>query len=246
MDADAESATVTCPALPYGVTEAPATFMAVVTDSGGTTVTAHTAYTIVPPFHGPLFSERAAGVAPLSLTLTALRAECTAGTPNPVVWTIRGGTPPDTLTIDGEPVDADAERTTVTCGHLPVGAIEAPGTITASVTDASGATATASAAYTIVPPLPAPTGLYGGANHTLNMLWWDGWDMLWSDGRRGVERGDPYVVRWRTVAPDARTPYIDTLTSDLAPLDDLPLADRFPCVHLQRRRLSPPRHEQHV
>ena len=204
VDADAGSATVLCGALPRGASEAPATFMAVVTDSGGTTVTAHTAYTIVPPFHGPLFSERAAGVAPLSLTLTALRAECTAGTLNPVVWTIRGGTPPDTLTIDGEPVDADAERTTVTCGHLPAGATEAPGTITASVTDAAGTTVTARATYTIVPPLPPPTGVNAGPNYTLNFVFWD-----------GGEVGDPYLVRWRAVAPDFRTPYIDILRTGL-------------------------------
>ena len=158
VDPTAESVNVTCGALPEGASTAAATISAVVTDAAGTTVTAGTAYTIVPPFHGPLFSERAAGVEPLSLTLTAVRTECTAGTQNPVVWTITGGTPPDTLTIDGALVNADAERTTVTCGNLPVGATEAPGTITATVTDAAGARATASAAYTIVPPLPPPTG----------------------------------------------------------------------------------------
>ena len=31
---------------------------------------------------------------PLTLTLTAERAECTAGTLNPVTWEISGGTPP--------------------------------------------------------------------------------------------------------------------------------------------------------
>ena len=101
---------------------------------------------------------------PLTLTITASRAECTAGTLNPVTWTITGGTPPYTLTLDGMSVDADAESATATCGALPDYGIwlpvtQAPGTITATVTDATGATATASAAYTIVPPLPAPTGL---------------------------------------------------------------------------------------
>ena len=93
---------------------------------------------------------------PLTLTITASRADCTAGTLNPVSWEIEGGTPPYTLTIDGEPVDADAESATITCAALPEGASEARGTITATVTDATGAPATASAAYTIVPPLPAP------------------------------------------------------------------------------------------
>ena len=192
--ADAESATVTCGALPRGASTAPATISAVVMDAAGWTTTTSTAYTIVPPFHGPLFSERAAGVEPVALTLTAVRAECTAGTLNPVVWTITGGTPPDTLMVDGAIVDADAERTTVTCGNLPAGAAEAPGTITASVTDAAGTTTTARAAYTIVPPLPPPTGVDGATNHTLYFLAWE----------RG-EVGDPYLVRWRRVGPDTRT-----------------------------------------
>ena len=56
---------------------------------------------------------------PLTLTITASRAECTAGTLNPVSWEISGGTPPYTLTLDGASVDADAESATVTCGALP-------------------------------------------------------------------------------------------------------------------------------
>ena len=98
----------------------------------------------------------AAAAPPLRLALTAGRAECTAATLNPVTWEIRGGVGPYRLTVDGASVEADAEGATVTCGALPDGATEAPGTITAVVTDATGATATASAAYTIVPPLPAP------------------------------------------------------------------------------------------
>ena len=93
---------------------------------------------------------------PLTLTLTAERSECTAGTLNPVSWEITGGVEPYRLTVDGAPVDADAESATVTCGTLPDGATEAPATIAASVTDAAGTTVTASAAYTIVLPLPAP------------------------------------------------------------------------------------------
>ena len=206
VDADAESATVLCPDLPYGATEAPATFMAIVTDSGGTTVTASAAYTIVPPFHGPLFSERAAGVEPLALTLTAMRSECTAGTLNPVAWTITGGTPPDTLTVDGAVVDADAERTTVTCGRLPAGATEAPGAITASVTDAAGTTATASAAYTIVPPLPPPTGVNAGPNYTLNFVFL---------GRRGSWRPvSRALARRRPGLPDAQYRHLEDRSLD--------------------------------
>ena len=93
---------------------------------------------------------------PLTLTLTAERSECTAGTLNPVSWTITGGTAPYTLTVAGQSVDPTAESVNVTCGALPEGASEAPATVTAVVTDAAGTTVTASTAYTIVPPLPAP------------------------------------------------------------------------------------------
>ena len=87
----------------------------------------------------------------LRLTLAAERAECMAGTLNPVTWEITGGAAPYRLTLDGASVDAGAEGATVTCGALPGGASEAAGTITASVTDAPGSYAEASAAYTIVP-----------------------------------------------------------------------------------------------
>ena len=110
---------------------------------------------------------------PLTLTITAERSECTAATLNPVTWTITGGTPPYTLTIDGAPVEADAESTTVTCGGLPEGASTAPGTITGVVSDANGATATASAAYTIVPPLPAPANFRVGVHPGFVLSYWD-------------------------------------------------------------------------
>ena len=110
---------------------------------------------------------------PLRLTLTAERSECTAGTLNPATWEISGGVGPYRLTVDGASVDADAESATVTCGALPEGASEARGTITAVVTDATGATATASAAYTIVPPLPAPTGVTSYPLRTAIALRWD-------------------------------------------------------------------------
>ena len=95
---------------------------------------------------------------PLRLVLTAERAECTAGTLNPVTWEISGGTPPYNLGIDGASVDADAESATVTCGALPYGATEAPATISAGVMDKAGTAVQASVAYTIVPPRPpSPT-----------------------------------------------------------------------------------------
>ena len=53
VDADAESATTTCGALPEGATEAPGTITAVVTDATGAPATASAAYTIVPPLPAP-------------------------------------------------------------------------------------------------------------------------------------------------------------------------------------------------
>ena len=92
---------------------------------------------------------------PLTLSLIVGREECTAGTLNPVAWEIRGGAGPYRLTVDGASVDPDAERATVTCGAPSDGATEAPRTITVGVTDAAGRRAEATAAYTVVPPLPA-------------------------------------------------------------------------------------------
>ena len=134
---------------------------------------------------------------PLTLTLTASRAECTAGTLNPVSWTIRGGVGPYRLTVDGASVDADAESATVTCGDLPDYGIwlpvtQAPGTITAVVTDATGATATASAAYTIVPPLPAPANVSAQGLRTLAEARWDA-----SPAASGSVH---YILRWKKTA----------------------------------------------
>ena len=195
--ADEGTVTVPCGELRDDRPTLPATIEARVADDTGAMSSATAGYMIVPPFHGPLFSERAAGVEPLSLTLTAVRAECTEGTLNPIVWTITGGTPPDTLTINEALVNPDAERTTVTCGNLPDGATEASEAITAVVTDADGATVTASAAYAIVPPLPAPTGLGHYAERTEMSIWWD---RVAAAGPvpTGSECPCPlYLVRWR-------------------------------------------------
>ena len=139
----------------------------------------------------------AAAAPPLRLALTAGRAECTAATLNPVTWEIRGGVGPYRLTVDGASVDADAEGATATCGALPDGASTAPATITAVVTDATGSTATASAAYTIVPPLPAPTGLGYYAERTQLGVWWD---RVAAAGPVPTGSDCPcplYLVRWR-------------------------------------------------
>ena len=123
-----------------------------------------TRYVIEVVHHGDVRAEarlvirtpRAMAGSSLRLTLAVERGECTAaaGTRHPVTWEISGGVAPYRLTVDGLTVDPDAESATVPCGVLPRGATEEPATNMAVVTDATGATATASAAYTIVPPRP--------------------------------------------------------------------------------------------
>ncbi len=164
---------------------------------------------------------KARAAPPLGLTLTKSRAECTAGTLNPVTWEIEGGVEPYRLTVDGAPVDADAEGTTVTCGALPDYGIwlpvtEAPGTIPGTVTDATGAPATASAAYTIVPPLPAPANFQVGVHPGFV---YSSWDLVRGAGSQFPEFDasqlspaeqrkrnlDGYLVRYRTAAASAWT-----------------------------------------
>ena len=156
---------------------------------------------------------------PLSLTLTAERAQCTAATRTPVTWEITGGVPPYTLTVGGETVDADAEDVTVTCGTLPEPAegqdpvTEAPGTIPASVTDTAGEAATARAAYTIVPPLPAPTGATSYPAHTAIALRWDRVPGAGPTPTPASECPCPlYLVRWR---PTGTEPWTTIVHVDL-------------------------------
>ena len=147
---------------------------------------------------------------PLTLTITAERAECTAGTLNPVSWTISGGTAPYTLTVAGQSVDPTAESVNVTCGALPEGASEAPATVTAVVTDAAGTTVTASTAYTIVPPLPAPTGVTAYAHRTSIGI---DWERVAAAGPVPGVGSDcpcpPYLLRWRVDGADNWTTHLD-------------------------------------
>ena len=157
---------------------------------------------------------------PLTLTLTAERSECTAGTLNPVSWTISGGTAPYTLTVAGESVDPTAESVNVTCGALPERASSAPGTITATVTDATGAPATARAAYTIVPPLPAPTGLDYHALRTHMQVWWD--DVLVAATAPSAMPDCPcplYLLRWRVAGTEDWAVVLHPVTSYSRPGD---------------------------
>ena len=55
---------------------------------------------------------------PLTLELTSSRDLCTANTLTELSWTIAGGRPPYTLSIDAETVDANAESHRANCGPL--------------------------------------------------------------------------------------------------------------------------------
>ena len=153
---------------------------------------------------------------PLTMILTAERSECTAGTLNPVSWTITGGTAPYRLTVDGQSVDPDAESATVTCGALPRGASTAPATIPGSVTDAGGGWTEASAAYTIVPPLPAPTNFTVGVHPGFVYTRWDRVQGAGSQfpevdasqltpAERDTRSFEGYLVRYRTDAASTWT-----------------------------------------
>ena len=107
----------------------------------------------------------AQNVDPLTLELTSSRELCTANTLTELSWTISGGRPPYTLTIDGETVDADAESHRVNCGAIPADPMgPVPGTLpnqprrSAPVTDsqATPVTATDAVQVELAEALPAP------------------------------------------------------------------------------------------
>jgi hypothetical protein len=65
------------------------------------------------------FAEAAPAPA-LTLSLESSRTLCTANTLTELRWTITGGIPPYTLTIEGEQVDLSAESQRVNCGPLMI------------------------------------------------------------------------------------------------------------------------------
>ena len=73
----------------------------------------------LPPSSRAARRAAAQAVDPLTLELTSSRDLCTANTLTELSWTIAGGRPPYTLTIDGETVDANAESHRANCGAIP-------------------------------------------------------------------------------------------------------------------------------
>ena len=118
---------------------------------------------------------------PLTFELTSSRDLCTANTLTELSWTIAGGRPPYTLTIDGETVDATAESHRVNCGPLvmdPQAEEPLPNqtkTFSASVTDSPpiSDTATATALVELAPPLPKPSYLFFLPEVGRVEAWWE-------------------------------------------------------------------------
>ena len=143
-------------------------------------------------------------VDPLTLELVSSRELCTAGTLTELSWTIAGGRPPYTLTIDGETVDAAAESHRANCGPIPADPMgPLPGTtpaktFRASVTDsqATPVTATAEVQVELAPPLPAPTNLWL-SGLTQEVIY--GFDYsVAGAGAQAPEDAGPYERLWQT------------------------------------------------
>ena len=131
------------------------------------------------------------------LQLTSSRDVCTVGTLTELSWQIAGGTPPYTLSIEGEMVGADAESHRVNCGALTEAeaadedAALAAKQITATATDSRGVQRQASLDVERARPLPAPmtTPLitYGDAIVT---------EWLTSDSKSDSATS-LFLIRWR-------------------------------------------------
>ena len=88
------------------------------------------------------------------------------------------------------------------------------------MTDATGAPATASAAYTIVPPLPAPAGLEAHALRTHMLVRWGDVPVPASAPSATPDCPCPlYLLRWRVADTDAWTTRLQPVTRDSRPGD---------------------------
>ena len=146
----------------------------------------------------------AAQADPLTLELSSSRELCTANTLTELSWTIAGGRPPYTLSIDGETVDANAESHRANCGPLmmdPLTEESLPNqtkTFSATVADSEAAPATTTGAVNVelAPPLPAPTNLWL-SGLTQEVIY--GFDYsVAGAGAQAPEDAGPYERLWQT------------------------------------------------
>ena len=171
----------------------------------------------LPPSSRAAARAAAQTVDPLTLELASSRALCTANTLTGLSWTISGGLPPYTLTIDGETVDSEAESHRVNCGPIatdpetdqPVS--DPTKTIRATITDTSATpdTATDEVLVDLAPPLAAPTGLRHSSYPEFVI---SSWNDVPNVGRIGFtnDLGYPdwieaYAVRYRSSASSVWT-----------------------------------------
>ena len=134
------------------------------------------------PVIGPLAVQTVFKVPPPppTLELTSSRHLCTANTLTELSWTIAGGRPPYTLTIDGETVDANAESHRVNCGPLMLDPLtqeplpDQNKTFSAAVSDAQETSTVASASIRVdlAPALIAPVDItYASHDASVQMSW---------------------------------------------------------------------------
>ena len=140
---------------------------------------------------------------PLTLELASSRQLCTANTLTELSWTIAGGRPPYTLTIDGQTVDANAESHRVNCGPIATDPFtgdplpDPTKTFTATVTDSRSVPdpAMATVAVDLAPPLPAPSISY--ASH-------EGFVIIGSDWNHAADHSTTsLLIRFRETDDDA-------------------------------------------
>ena len=158
---------------------------------------------------------------PLALELTSSRVLCTAGTLTELSWTIAGGKPPYTLTIDGQTVDAEAESHRVNCEAIPTDPVTGDPadnptkTFTATVRDSQTAPMSTSASVSVdlAAALPAPPNLQlSGLDVTVKF----GFDYTVAGaGAQAPEDPEPfeglwkpgYLIRVRAAGADPEDPY---------------------------------------
>ena len=133
-----------------------------------------------------------------TLALESSRELCTAGTLTEISWQISGGSAPYRLTIEGEPVDPNADNIRINCGPLTEteAADEqtalAAKTITAVVTDSRGVQRTAALDVARARALAPPNPRTPSAQRTLIATDW-----VMSDNGRCEASASWWLIRWR-------------------------------------------------
>ena len=170
------------------------------------------------PFPGPLVATTEFEVPPppLTLELSSSRELCTAGTLTELRWTITGGVPPYTLTIEGESVDPEAAPHRVNCGPLTIDPLtEEPlpdqtksFSATAADSQATPAISSAEILVNLAPALREPSYLFFQPRVGHIDAWWEqvagAGSQFPAEAFRGYAAPPPeaFLVRWRAVGSE--------------------------------------------